>query len=181
VSYVLSKRSEEILGTVHPHLKTRMLRVYVEMYDVHGVSMEAHSGLRAFSEQEANYRKGRDENGNVVDPAAVVTNAKPGNSWHEFALAIDSVFRGKDPYGASLPERDRKLLWDEFGRLCVKHGLEWGGDWNGNGIKDKNDWDLCHAQARYGISLIEAKQLYRIGGLQLVFETVDNLLRGENA
>lgn len=35
------------------------------------------------------YAKGRDADGNIVDPSAVVTDAKPGQSAHDYGLAID--------------------------------------------------------------------------------------------
>lgn len=46
-------------------------------------------GLRTLDEQAADYAKGRDANGVVIDKNAVVTNAKPGQSAHNFGLAVD--------------------------------------------------------------------------------------------
>jgi hypothetical protein len=54
------------------------------------LSLTQHAGLpvvlqetyRDYETQAADYAKGRDEHGNIVDAKAVVTQAKPGYSWH---------------------------------------------------------------------------------------------------
>ena len=56
-----------------------------------GVNLLIINGFRSWSTQLALWRKGRDAAGNVVDPAAVVTWAPPGHSWHEFGLAADAA------------------------------------------------------------------------------------------
>lgn len=178
MNYVYGVKSVEVLGTVHPDLKRRMLCVYEELFSLHDVSMDAHSGLRCFSEQMKLWMKGRNERGIVINPNEVVTKSRPGSSWHNYGLAVDSKFRGNDPYGVKMPDGTGAFLWSEYGRLCVKNGLTWGGDWNGNGIKDKNDFDRVHAECRYGMSLDEVKQIYDDGGLQGVFESVDFLNKG---
>lgn len=57
-------------------------------------------GIRTYAEQDALYAKGRDADGNVIDKAAVVTNAKGGESPHNWGMAIDVtlVKEGKDDW-----------------------------------------------------------------------------------
>lgn len=46
-------------------------------------------GLRTIAEQDALFAKGRNAQGQVVDPSAVVTNARGGQSPHNYGLAVD--------------------------------------------------------------------------------------------
>ena len=57
-------------------------------------------GIRTFAEQDALYAKGRDAAGNVIDADAVVTEAKRGQSPHNFGLAVDVTLEkdGKDDW-----------------------------------------------------------------------------------
>lgn len=77
--------------------------------------------LRTHDEQDALYAKGR------TAPGDIVTNARGGQSAHNWGLAFDAVPRvgGKAIWGESIDGP----LWQTFG-LCAKvAGLEWGGDW----------------------------------------------------
>jgi peptidoglycan L-alanyl-D-glutamate endopeptidase CwlK len=71
------------------------------------------------TDQAADYAKGR------TMPGKVVTNAKPGQSLHNYypALAFDIAFKVGNT-----------LFWDvslfrKFATIAKKVGLEWGGDW----------------------------------------------------
>lgn len=46
-------------------------------------------GDRDNAEQAIEFAKGRDAEGNVVDPDAVVTDAKPGDSSHNYHFGLD--------------------------------------------------------------------------------------------
>jgi peptidoglycan L-alanyl-D-glutamate endopeptidase CwlK len=69
------------------------------------------------------------------------TNAAPGESFHNYALAFDAVptIGGKPMWNYD----DYPEGWNEFGRACTMAGLEWGGNWT----KYK---DLPHAQLGNG-------------------------------
>lgn len=84
--------------------------------------------LRTHDEQENLYRKGREQTENgyiVVDKKAVVTNARPGESAHNFAAAFDICVQGPVPY----PNDDK--LWQAYGEVGERLGLTWGGRWKG--------------------------------------------------
>jgi peptidoglycan L-alanyl-D-glutamate endopeptidase CwlK len=51
----------------------------------HGVTFEVLSGLRSYAQQAALFAQGR------TKPGKIVTNARPGSSWHNYGLAIDVV------------------------------------------------------------------------------------------
>jgi|ERR1041385_3968202 peptidoglycan L-alanyl-D-glutamate endopeptidase CwlK len=74
---------------------------------------------RSSEEQAASYAQGR------TTPGKIVTNAKPGQSLHNYhpALAFDIAFK-----------KDRQVYWTidlfkKFAATARWFGLEWGGDW----------------------------------------------------
>lgn len=100
-----------------------------------GLDARIISGTRTYPEQAALFRQGR--NGN---PGQRVTNARAGESWHNFGLAWDiGNFRGGD-YLTDGPEYDAAATQ---GRIA---GVEWGGDWKG--FKDKPHYQTPFGAAR---------------------------------
>ena len=79
-------------------------------------------GLRSFARSDALYAQGR------TAPGPKVTNAKAGQSYHGFGLAVDAVFRTPsmqpswdfDPFSP---------VWKRVVKLAKDRGLQWGGDW----------------------------------------------------
>jgi len=55
-----------------------------------------------------------------------VTNAAPGESWHQYRNAFDAVplLAGKPHWEISSP------LWLQYGKILLFHGLNWGGSWH---------------------------------------------------
>jgi len=105
-----------------------------------GLVLRVTQGLRSLSEQEAIYAKGRTEQGSVV------TNARPGYSWHNFGRAYDvAVVIGG------------KVVWESrqyaaVGVLGKSVGLVWGGDFKGMA------GDLGHFEYHPGLTLAEARK-----------------------
>ncbi len=82
-----------------------------------GITIEIINGLRTFQEQDALYARGR------TRPGLIVTNARAGQSVHNYGLAFDvGVFEGNRYLGDS-PK------YKAVGALGLELGLEWGGDW----------------------------------------------------
>lgn len=85
------------------------------------------SGYRSAKEQNALYAQGRSE------PGQVVTNAKAGQSYHNYGLAVDFVIihNNKTDYDLN-SDRNRNDIpdWQELGELGKALGFEWGGEWN---------------------------------------------------
>ncbi len=77
------------------------------------------SALRTYAEQTRLYAQGRSA------PGSKVTNAKAGESYHNFGLAFDfAVIRdGRAVWDQNLQE------WKLFVAICKNSGFEWGGDW----------------------------------------------------
>lgn len=88
-------------------------------------------GRRTFPEQDALYAQGR------TKPGKRVTNAKAGQSYHNYGLAIDfSILYDKDKNGTyeSLSwdtlkdfDRDGESDWMEVVEIFEKAGYTWGG------------------------------------------------------
>lgn len=96
-----------------------------------GIELIVTSTWRDFESQAALYDIGR--NG---DPRRTVTNAKPGQSWHNFKAAWDVVplVHGKPVWDAADP------LWKEVIAIGIEAGAEAGAHW-------KTFPDLPHFQA----------------------------------
>jgi peptidoglycan L-alanyl-D-glutamate endopeptidase CwlK len=81
-----------------------------------------------------------------------VTNAKGGDSWHNWRLAFDVVplkDNGTADWDSVSPAAIRR--WHRIGQLGKECGLEWGGDWH-------SIVDLPHFQATFGNSLAAMKK-----------------------
>jgi len=87
-----------------------------------GVDMRVTDGFRSFQEQDNLYEQGRTRPGNRV------TNARGGQSWHNYGVAMDSTFQ--DPNGQPhwREDGDYARLWQRYGEVGQRHGLEWGGN-----------------------------------------------------
>lgn len=98
------------------------------------------STLRDEEEQEKLWKIGRTVKGRVV------TDAKPGESAHNYGLALDVVpmISGKPIWDSDNP------LWLEIGRIGKEEGFEWGGNW-------KSFKEYPHFQMLGGLTIAELK------------------------
>jgi len=77
-------------------------------------------GFRSYADQDRLYARGR------TAPGPKVTNARGGQSNHNFTLAYDaSQFDGHGHYIGSGSDP----AYARAGKLGEAAGLEWGGDW----------------------------------------------------
>jgi peptidoglycan L-alanyl-D-glutamate endopeptidase CwlK len=131
-------------------------------------------GDRTFDQQDTLYALGRTvKNLDGFDPVKcpmgrVVTRAKGGDSWHNYGLAADIVFR-PTPKSWSW---DSKHRWVELGAIGIRLGLEWGGIWY-------KFPDLPHFQYTNGLTIEQAKTLYAKDGLEAVWNEVASRGRGK--
>jgi peptidoglycan LD-endopeptidase CwlK len=156
----MDARSEERIKLLYPDLAVRARRVFIDVERLLGVKLRVTETLRSFEKQAALYAKGRTE------PGPIVTNARPGYSFHAYGLAFDTCFDGADPYLEKFGRDVAKLHWSEFGRIAEAHGLVWGG--NFKAIPDRP-----HCQLTYGLSINECTELYRQGGVPAVWKWID--------
>ena len=146
------------INLLHPKLKDDAFKIYDEIVAALSGSAICRFAytLRTFAEQDALYAQGRTKVG------ARVTNAKGGQSYHNYGLAIDIVLLvDKDKNGtfetASWDMKtdfdgDRKSDWMEIVAIFKRYGFEWGGDWKFN--------DAPHFQKTFGKSINELLTLH---------------------
>lgn len=151
----MNTASEERLKQVHPELARRVREIAQRMAK-RGISLEVVQGLRTFEYQQALYEQGRTRKG----PA--VTNAKPGQSFHNYGLAVDLC-----PFKAGKPDWDDARAFAALGAEAQKLGLEWGGTWS---KPDRPHVELSPIPASLCLSL------HTRGGLPLVWAEVERKL-----
>jgi peptidoglycan LD-endopeptidase CwlK len=98
---------------------------FINKVQIANIDMLVTCTSRTMTEQAALWAKGRDLQGNVIDRSLVVTNAKPGESAHNYRLAIDIVpiVNGKPDWRGTDP------VWLDIGEIGESCGLEWAGRW----------------------------------------------------
>ncbi|MBB6050214.1 M15 family metallopeptidase [Armatimonas rosea] len=114
-------RSETNLATLRPKAQPHfraLLRALKTYATSHGLDVKIISANRTWAEQDALFAKGR------TAPGPKVTNARGGQSNHNFQIAVD-IGLFKD--GKYLEE---SVHYDKMGPLGEALGLEWGGSWH---------------------------------------------------
>ncbi len=119
-----------------------------------GLNVGLFQGYRSFEEQAILYSKGRSR------PGKIITNAKPGQSLHNYGIAADIVFRVNGEWSWVL-----KHPWEKLGKLGKELGLKWGGDF-------KRLKDFPHFEWKTDLTLIEMKKFYQEGGLPSVWKNL---------
>lgn len=151
------------LEGVYSHIEDIYLKVLIEVRNQIGLDMRPTRGLSSFEEQNAIYQQGR------TTPGKIVTYAQAGDSWHNYGMAIDSCFRGQDPYLETTFNGAAK--WKKYGDIVAKYGFTWGGNF-------KNP-DCPHIQMTFGLELSVVKSLYLQGGIDAVWKQIDTVLGGQ--
>lgn len=96
------------------------IRDFVIVANQQGLNVDVQCGLRTMEEQAALYNQGR------TTPGPIVTNAKPGMSWHNYGVAVDIVFKTADgKWTWDVPASQ----WHMLAAIGKTYGLQWGGDW----------------------------------------------------
>ena len=135
------------IDLLHPLLRAEAHKMYEEMWKalrVRAIPRFSHT-LRTIKEQDELYQIGRTKAGKIV------TNAKGGQSYHNWGLAFDLVLiiDGKDASWDTLKDFDGDKVsdWMECVTIAKKYGWEWGGEW-----KFK---DAPHFQKTFGKSIAQ--------------------------
>lgn len=97
--------------------------------------------LRSFDKQDELYAQGR------TAPGKIITNAKAGESYHNYGLAFDLV-----------EIKDGQALWNnpnwiKIGEIGKSFGFNWGGDW-------RSFKDYPHFELSNGLNLADLKWKY---------------------
>ena len=136
------------LDDLIPIVKEKALKM-MELVEPLGFNILIYCTLRTLEEQAVLYRQSRSTKviqdkiakfkdrgfgylANVIEKAGPcdgphVTNAAPGESWHNYAVAWDAVpiVGGKPVWNFE----DNKEAWLLYGECVRKVGMDWAGDW----------------------------------------------------
>ena len=128
------------LNDLHPYVKY-LAEELIEASKEHGIDLLITSTYRDFESQNALYAQGR------TKPGAKVTNAKAGQSFHNWRVAFDVVplRAGKPVWNTGGADGQ---LWQTIGKLGVDLGLEWAGNW-------KTFKEFPHFQFTGGLTLAD--------------------------
>ena len=125
----MDKVTKERIDKLHPAVRKEVTNIIDECNKVltGRAQVRITQGLRSFAEQDDLYALGRTKPGNKV------TNAKGGQSIHNYGFAVDIVLI-IDGKTASWDMKtdwdgDKKSDWTECVEVFRKYGWNWGGDW----------------------------------------------------
>lgn len=128
------------LDDLLPAVKERVEKFINSAKDA-GIDLLITSTYRDNASQNALYAQGRTTAGRIV------TNAKAGQSFHNYRCAVDVVplINGKPVWDVSYQ------VWQTIGKLGQEAGLEWAGNWT----KFK---EMPHFQYTGGFSLAQLEK-----------------------
>lgn len=125
----MDKPTQDRIAKLHPSVRSEITKIINDCnLKLTGRSqVRISQGLRTFDEQDALYAQGR------TKPGKIVTNAKGGQSIHNFAMAVDIVLiiDGKTASWDTAKDwdNDKKSDWMECVEVFKANGWNWGGSW----------------------------------------------------
>jgi peptidoglycan L-alanyl-D-glutamate endopeptidase CwlK len=122
------------LHGLHPRVQREAVKVMRDMEAI-GLPVKIMEGYRSIERQNELYAQGRTKAG------LIVTNAKGGQSFHNYGVAVDMCFKDG---GYNVPSH----YWLLLGKAYKKHGFEWGGDW-------ETFQDRPHGEMKLGYTLAD--------------------------
>lgn len=138
------QRSERNIVTLHPKAQEAARKFLQKMKEAN-INVRIISGTRTYAEQDALFAQGR------TKPGPIVTNAKGGQSNHNFGIAWDiGIFSSSGEYLSSSP------LYDKAAQVGLFNGLEWGGNW-------QSFVDKPHYQLALSLSIAEIREHFEAG------------------
>jgi peptidoglycan L-alanyl-D-glutamate endopeptidase CwlK len=151
---MIDRISETRILKLHPKIREEVLKMYREqIYPAltGGVYCRITHTLRTFEEQNELYKLGRTKLFDADDNRiGIVTNAKGGQSWHNWGLAIDVVIMSSRTaiWDVSVDlDKDGKRDWFEVIDIFKRNGWEAGADWKGK-LRD-----FPHFQKTFGYTI----------------------------
>lgn len=135
--------SAENLKNLHPAVEAGAKDLIRLSHSCYNIDIRITQGYRTKKQQDALYEQGRSRAGEIV------TNARGGESMHNYGLAFDFVqmVDGDISYDLEYDGNNSgKSDWREVAAVGKALGFEWGGDW-------KRFVDYPHFEMTFGYSL----------------------------
>lgn len=147
---ITDKISIDRLNTLHPAIRQDAFFCFEKSYQA-GVPIRCVYGRRTLEEQALIYSQGR------TRPGKIVTYAKPGDSIHNYSLALDFCILTLNHKSVSWDtmadyDKDGTKDWDEVVKIFEAAG------WTA-GIRWKRPFDPPHMQKTFGMTLAQIKKL----------------------
>jgi peptidoglycan L-alanyl-D-glutamate endopeptidase CwlK len=149
----MDKITEQRIGELHPKIRQQVTQLFLQAEKAltGHATLRIVQGLRTIQEQDALFAKGR------TAPGPKVTNARGGQSYHNFGLAFDIalLIDGKTISWDTAKDYDNDNVadWMEFVKLAEAAGFEWGGHF-------KSIIDKPHFQMTFGFTVKQLFQKY---------------------
>lgn len=122
------------LDELHPHVK-KLAKTFIDLCAANHIDILVTSTYRDKESQDALYAEGR------TIPGKIRTNARGGQSFHNYRLAFDFV-----PIVGGKCVWNDAALWDKCGVIGESIGLVWAGRW-------KTFKEKAHFQWTNGLTL----------------------------
>jgi len=106
------------LTDLHPKAMVKASAFKKKCMDLYGIDVLIYCTYRDFEQQDALYAQGRTTKGRKV------TNAKGGQSEHNFRLAWDCV-----PLNSGKAEWNNTKAYKLMGEVAASLGIDWAGNW----------------------------------------------------
>lgn len=143
------KISIDRVNKLHPKARAAFKMFIDDAERELNITLRISQGLRTIAEQNALYAQGRTVKGSIV------TNAKGGQSYHNFGLAVDLV-----------QLKDNAVNWSfdysQLQPIAARYGIVWGGTFKS--LIDKPHFELTYgykpsqlvdiAKDKYGYPMI---------------------------
>ena len=134
------------LNDLAPLVKAKA-EAFIKACAAQGIDVLITSTYRDAESQAALYAQGR------TAPGPKVTNAKPGQSWHNWRCAFDFV-----PLVNGKAQWNDAALFKRCGEIAEGVGLEWAGRW-------KTFTEMAHCQYTGGLTLADFQAGKTLEGL----------------
>ncbi len=136
------QKSKDRILLLHPKVRDSFTSFITNAENDLNVTLRISQGMRTFAEQQAIYDQGR------TLPGKIVSNAKPGSSFHNYGLAVDlvQIINGV-------------ANWDfDYNKLVsyTPPGMKWGGSF-------RTFKDMPHFEIGFGKTWRELLALYEAG------------------
>lgn len=136
----MDRISVQRIELLHPKIKSIALEAYATAFsELRGDAFpRITQGLRTFEEQQEIYDQGRSK------PGKIVSNAKPGSSFHNYGLALDFclIVNDREISWNMVKDYDGDKIsdWMEVVNIFQRFGFFWGG--NFKSIKDYPHFEM---------------------------------------
>jgi peptidoglycan LD-endopeptidase CwlK len=124
------------LNDLHPRVAV-LCQQFINLCKAQGIDVLVTSTYRDAESQNALYAQGR------TTPGKIVTNAKAGQSWHNWRCAFDFV-----PIVNGKAQWNDTATFERCGKIAESLGLEWAGRWT-------RFRELAHCQFTGGLTLAD--------------------------